>query len=123
MNGRPIWELKLIACLLLAVSLFSYLLGIIDHDLFMVIFTAVFNYIALNASQSKFEELKLKVRELGALKADPPVKLAAFLFGIICGIAYYVHALPYDVAIKVLTLVGTILASNFAYLEYKLSKL
>jgi len=123
MNGRPIWELKLIADLLLAGSLFSYLLGIINHNLFMVIFTEVFNYIALNASQSKFEELKLRVRELGALKADPPVKLAAFLFGIICGVAYYAHALPYDVAMKVLTLVGTILASNLAYLEYKLSRL
>jgi len=121
MNGRPLWELKIIADLLLAVSLVSYLFGIIKQDLFLTIFLAVFNYIALNASQSKFEELKKRVKELGILAAEPGVKLAVFIFGLICGLAYWVHALDYETAIKVLTLVATILAANIGYLEYKLS--
>ncbi|MBO3801750.1 MAG: hypothetical protein JTT12_05480 [Candidatus Brockarchaeota archaeon] len=120
MNNRPMWELKAIADLLLAVSLLAYIFGVIQKDVFLVVFMAIFNYIALNASQSKIYELS-KIQKLeGILAVDYPLKLAVFGFGLLCGLAYLVHAIDYDTATKVLTLVATILAANLGYLEYKL---
>lgn len=118
------WELKLIACLLLASSLVAYIFGVINHDLFMTVFLNVFNFIALNSSQNLFGKLKLMLEKIGAklgiLKVEPMVKVAVFIWGLICGIAYWVGAIDYNLALKVLTLVATILASNIAYLEYKI---
>jgi len=122
-NGRPTWELKLVADILLAASLLAYMFGVLGREQFITIFMVVFNYIALNASQRTFYELKARVMKLGALRVEPMIKFAVIIFGILVAVAFFIYAIDYDTAIKALTLVATILAGNLFYLEYRLAKL
>jgi len=126
--SRPIWEIKLVADLLLAASLLAYMFGVMPRDQFIVIFMIVLNYIALNASQRSYLELaarleKMKaLEELRTLRVDFAVKCAVAIFGILTVIALLLYAINYDTAMKALSIVALILISNLTYYEYKLVK-
>jgi len=123
--GRPIWEIKLVADLLLAASLLAYMFGVLPREQFVAIFMIVLNYIALNASERSYLELAARLKEvkaLKALKADFAVKCAAVIFGILVAIALLLYAIDYDTAMKALSVVAIILVSNLLYYEYRLGR-
>ena len=122
-NGRPLWELKAVATLLLAVSLLSRLFGIITQEVFNPILLSVVNLFLINTSTDLMVQYieKFKVHTF-FMKVDWAVKIVCIPAVIIVAIGYWVGVVPYDIMLKFMEIVATILAGNIAFLEYKLSR-
>jgi hypothetical protein len=122
-DGRPLWELKAVATLLLAVALLSRLFGIIAQDLFNSILLAVVNLFLVNTSSDLFERYIQKFKVVSfALKVDWMVKLVCIPAVVVVFIGYWIGFISYDIMVKFMEIVATILVGNITYYEFKLSR-
>jgi hypothetical protein len=122
-NGRPLWELKAVATLLLAVSLLSRLFGIITQEVFNSILLSVVNLFLINTSTDLMVQYieKFKVHTF-FMKVDWAVKIVCIPAVIVVFIGYQINVVSYDIMLKFMGIVATILLTNIAYYEHKLSR-
>jgi hypothetical protein len=120
-DERPMWELKAVATLLLAVALLSTLFGIITQELFNSILLAVINLFLLNTSSKLITLYKLKFKVLSFFMAvDWKIKVVSVIASVVVLIGYWTGIIAYDLMLKFMGIVATILAGNITFLEFKL---
>ncbi|MGB9760417.1 MAG: hypothetical protein ACPLZG_11365 [Thermoproteota archaeon] len=126
MDERPLWEIKAVALLLLAVSILARYFNIITQELFNSVLFTVVNYFLLNASAKADFEIMSNLKALGKsttiFSVSLAIKILFVALNVLVAIAFYLKFTDFDTLFKITQVVTVLLLANIGYAEYKLQK-